>query len=343
MVESGREEPPKDPQHQAETTPKPHRNNHFISSMSREHGANVDRSFRFYCCHLLSIAFRWFRMLSVPSIWCRRQLWKHPQPGPKRSTPLLGPSAEIAKALGSGYQKPTRKRLAPLKHGKNWNKLQSKQINHMHTLWWRVRLSKREIKSFFQMAYQDSMRLLISIMIVFSSWLIKPQVITFKTRRWREHRAIFWNHGRSDEVRREIAFLQAALATFWSLCWSYADRGVRGVFAFKPHQWQSKPSRTLSQALQLPRWLQQKFKIHVCYILIHFACHTSVWFSSGRWCFFLYSTYPAAQINGMWFQVKHSHLPKVSLQVAFCRELGGGDLVANLFTNLHKVTKGKKK
>ena len=45
----------------------------------------------------------------------------------------------------------------------------------------------------------------------------------------------------------------------------------------------------------------------------------------------------------MWFQVKHSHLPKVSLQVAFCRELGGGDLVANLFTNLHKVTKGKKK
>ena len=44
MVESGREEPPKDPQHQAETTPKPHRNNHYIIISPACPGSTVQTS-----------------------------------------------------------------------------------------------------------------------------------------------------------------------------------------------------------------------------------------------------------------------------------------------------------
>lgn len=182
-MESGREEPPKDPQHQAETTPKPHRNNHVISSMSREHpGARCKRRSFLSFLLLSSCPLRFADFGSQFPASAGDNSGSIRSPGPSvahRFWARLQKSQRPWMALGiKWYQKPTRKSLAPLKHGKNWNKLQSKQINHMHTLWWRVRLSKREIKSIFEMVYQDSMRLLNSIMVVFSWWLIKPQVIT---------------------------------------------------------------------------------------------------------------------------------------------------------------------
>lgn len=57
----------------------------------------------------------------------------------------------------------------------------------------------------------------------------------------------------------------------------------------------------------------------------------------------LLSVFYVFRSTNQWHVLPSETFPftKVSLQVAFCRELGGGDLVADLFTNLHKVTKCK--
>ena len=155
------------------------------------------------------------------------------------------------------------------------------------------------------------------------------------------HRAVFWNHGRSEKSL--IASLRAALA--WTLKSSYADPmlmvlcvcvcGVCGVFAFKPHQWQSKPSRSV-KPFSLGDCNRSKFMcITFC---MSYKCLVQFWKV-------LLFCYPAVQINcaSKWnipsITFQFTKRVSVSLQVAFCGELGGGDLADLFRTDLHKVTK----